>query len=71
MGEQDGLWDEDDDSLLGLVACAVHAAPPSPADVAAAGRAAYTWLTVQAELDDCLLRAWSGRHISAPHGSPS
>jgi hypothetical protein len=54
MGEQDGLWYSDDEYLMELVAGVLGAAPPSPADVAEAGRAAYTWLTVEAELDQCL-----------------
>jgi hypothetical protein len=50
MGERDRLWGEDDDYVLELVARALHTAQPSPAQVAAAGRAVFTWRTVEAEL---------------------
>jgi hypothetical protein len=61
MGERDRLWCEDDAYLLELVAGALYGATPSPADVTAAGRAAYTWLTVEAELDRCLHPTWPER----------
>lgn len=43
------LWD-DDDELLAALAEALHSTGPLVPDVAAAGRGAYTWRTVDAEL---------------------
>jgi hypothetical protein len=70
MSERDQLWSADDDYLLELVAGALHPAPPSPADVAAAGHAAYTWLTVEAELAACLDGARPDGRPSTPLGTP-
>ena len=68
MGEWNRLQSEDDDHLLDLVADVLALTPPSVADVAAAGRAAYTWRTVEADLHRCLSQAWAGdvRHRLLP-----
>jgi hypothetical protein len=70
MGERDRLWCDEDEYVLELVAGALRPAPPSPADVATAGRAAYTWLTVEAELNRCLDPTWPGPRPSTPLGLP-
>jgi hypothetical protein len=70
MGEWVQLRSTDDEYLLELVAEALAPAPASQRDVVAAGRAAYTWLTVEADLERCLAHAWSGGrpppHVPTP-----
>jgi hypothetical protein len=61
MGEPVRLRSADEEYLLELVAEGSAAAPASVEDVAAAGRAAYTWLTVDDDIERCLSHAWSHR----------
>jgi hypothetical protein len=64
MGEWNRLQSEDDEYLLELVADALALTPPSLADVAAAGRAVYTWRTVEADLERCLGQGRPGYQAS-------
>ena len=57
MWGPDDSWCADGDALLEVVAAALKTPCFLLADVRAAGRAAYTWRTVDSELAQCLAGA--------------
>ena len=65
----DGNWlraDGDEAYLLGLAADALGPGWLSVRDVAAAGRAAFTWLRVDSDIHNCLSEAWERRRSQVP-----